>query len=205
MELVRGGAPEGGKAGLEGVRAKLFALIAARSFGRGRIVLASGRVSDFYFDMKPTMLRPEGAAWLAELALDALDEGPVDYIGGLEMGAVPLAAAMAQLSFLRGRPIAAFFVRKQAKDHGAQKLVEGLGRTESLEGRNVVIIEDVTTTGESALRAVEAVKRQGANVVMVLSVVDRQEGAAENFRQAGYRFKSLFTATEFLAAQAPHA
>ncbi|HXW30974.1 MAG TPA: hypothetical protein VEK55_16565, partial [Xanthobacteraceae bacterium] len=75
MELVRGGAPEDGKARLEEVRAKLFALIQARSFGRGRIVLASGRVSDFYFDMKPTMLRPEGAAWLAELALDALDEG----------------------------------------------------------------------------------------------------------------------------------
>jgi orotate phosphoribosyltransferase len=204
MERVEGGAPEAGTARLEEVRAKLFALIQARSFGRGRIVLASGRVSDFYFDMKPTMLRPDGAAWLAELALDALDEGPVDYIGGLEMGAVPLAAAMAQLSFLRGRPIAAFFVRKQAKDHGAQKLVEGLGRTESLKGRNVVIIEDVTTTGESALRAVEAVKRQGANIVMVLSVVDRQEGAAENFRQAGYRFKSLFTATEFLTAQAPH-
>jgi orotate phosphoribosyltransferase len=183
---------------LEAIRAKLFELIKARSFGRGRIVLASGRVSDFYFDMKPTMLRPEGASWLAELALEALDGLAVDYIGGLEMGAVPLAAAMAQLSFMKGRPIAAFFVRKQAKEHGAQKLVEGLGRTESLEGRNVVIIEDVTTTGESALRAVEVVKRQGANIVMVLSVVDRQEGAAENFRQAGIRFRSLFTASQFV-------
>jgi orotate phosphoribosyltransferase len=199
MEPMRALAPETGKARLEEIRAQLFALIKARSFGRGRIVLASGRVSDFYFDMKPTMLRPEGAAWLAELGFNALEGLSVDYIGGLEMGAVPLAAAMAQLSFLKGRPIAAFFVRKQAKDHGAQKLVEGLGRAESLEGRNVVIIEDVTTTGESALRAVEAVKRQGANIVMVLSIVDREEGAAENFRQAGFRFQSLFTATQFLA------
>jgi orotate phosphoribosyltransferase len=203
MEPVGGCAPEAGKARREEIRAKLFALIKARSFGRGKIVLASGRVSDFYFDMKPTMLRPEGAAWLAELGLDALDDLAVDYIGGLEMGAVPLAAAMAQLSFLKGRPIAAFFVRKQAKDHGAQKLVEGLDRSETLAGRNVVIIEDVTTTGESALRAVEAVKRQGANIVMVLSVVDRQEGAAENFRQAGFRFQSLFTATQFLDDQMP--
>jgi orotate phosphoribosyltransferase len=203
MEPVRGCAREIGKGWLEEIRAKLFALIKARSFGRGRIVLASGRVSDFYFDMKPTMLRPEGAAWLAELGLDALDDLAVDYIGGLEMGAVPLAAAMAQLSFLKGRPIAAFFVRKQAKDHGAQKLVEGLDRTESLAGRNVVIIEDVTTTGESALRAVEAVKRQGANIVMVLSVVDRDEGAAENFRKAGFRFHALFTATQFLTDQMP--
>lgn len=199
MQPVHTGDALGASAGrLAAIRAKLFELIKARSFGRGRIVLASGRVSDFYFDMKPTMLRPEGAAWLAELALDALEGLAVDYIGGLEMGAVPLAAAMAQLSFMRGRPIAAFFVRKQAKDHGAQKLVEGLGRTESLEGRNVVIIEDVTTTGESALRAVEAVKRQGANVVMVLSVVDRQEGAAENFHRAGIRFRSLFTASQFV-------
>ena len=203
MGPVRGGAPEVGKARLEEIRTEVFALIKARSFGRGRIVLASGRVSDFYFDMKPTMLRPDGAAWLAELGLNALDDLPVDYIGGLEMGAVPLAAAMAQLSFLKGRPIAAFFVRKQAKDHGAQKLVEGLGRAESLEGRNVVIIEDVTTTGESALRAVQAVKRQGANIVMVLSIVDRQEGAAENFRRAGCRFEALFTAAQFLTDQAP--
>ena len=143
------------------------------------------------------------AAWLAELGLDALGDRRVDYIGGLEMGAVPLAVAMAQLSFLKGQPIAAFFVRKQAKDHGAQKLVEGLGRSESLKGRNVVIIEDVTTTGESALRAVEAVKREGANIVLVLSVVDRQEGAAENFRQAGFRFQSLFTAAQFLTDQEP--
>jgi orotate phosphoribosyltransferase len=192
-------APEAGKAQVEAIRAKLFELIKARSFGRGRIVLASGRESDFYFDMKPTMLRPEGAAWLAELSLEALDGLSIDYIGGLEMGAVPLAVAMAQLSFMKGRPIAAFFVRKQAKDHGAKKLVEGLGRSETLEGRNVVIIEDVTTTGESALRAVEAVKHQGANIVMVLSVVDRQEGAAENFRKAGFRFQSLFTAAQFLA------
>jgi len=203
MEPMRGRTPEAGTARLEEIRENLFALIKARSFGRGRIVLASGRVSDFYFDMKPTMLRPEGAAWLAELGLDALGDLRVDYIGGLEMGAVPLAVAMAQLSFLKGHPIAAFFVRKQAKDHGAQKLVEGLGRTESLKGRNVVIIEDVTTTGESALRAVEAVKREGANIVLVLSVVDRQEGAAENFRQAGFRFQSLFTAAQFLTDQAP--
>jgi orotate phosphoribosyltransferase len=201
METTRSpaDAPEATKVLQSDIRARLFALIKARSFGRGETVLASGRVSDFYFDMKPTMLRPEGAAWLAELGLAALAGLSVDYIGGLEMGAVPLAAAMAQLSFIRGRPIAAFFVRKQAKDHGAKKLVEGLGRDESLNGHNVVIIEDVTTTGQSALQAVEAVRRQGANIVLVLSVVDREEGAAGNFRNAGFRFQALFTASEFLA------
>lgn len=181
------------------VRPRLRALIREKSFGRGRIVLASGRVSDFYFDMKPTMLRPDGAAWLAALILEALQGHHVDYVGGLEMGAVPLAVAAAQLSFLKGSPIPAFFVRKRAKDHGAKKLVEGLGRGESLRGRNVAIIEDVTTTGDSALQAVAAVRDEGANVALVLTVVDRLEGAAENFRNAGCPFRSLFTADEFLA------
>jgi orotate phosphoribosyltransferase len=187
-----------GSAALTDVRAKLFELIRARSFGRGRIVLASGRVSDFYFDMKPTMLRPDGAAWLAELMLRELDAVAADYIGGLEMGAVPLVAALAQLSFLKGRPLPAFFVRKRAKDHGAKKLVEGLTRDESLRDKKVVIVEDVTTTGDSARQAVEAVRGEGADVVLVLSMVDRLEGAAEAFHAAGLPFRSLFTAAEFL-------
>ena len=96
-------------------RARLAKIIAKRSFGRGEITLASGRKSDFYFNLKPTMLDPEGAALLAELTYDALKDEQLDYIGGLEMGAVPLAGAMAQLSWLKGHPIAAFFVRKQAE------------------------------------------------------------------------------------------
>lgn len=84
------------------IRAKLFDLIRARSFGRGRVVLASGKVSDLYFDMKPTMLHPAGAAWLAELILRALDDVAVDYVGGPEMGAVPLVGAIGQLSYVKG-------------------------------------------------------------------------------------------------------
>lgn len=190
------GTPRADEAG--DVRAQLFELIKVRSFGRGRIVLASGRVSDFYFDMKPTMLRPDGAAWLAELMLRELDGVAADYIGGLEMGAVPLVAALAQLSFLKGRPLPAFFVRKRAKDHGAKKLVEGLARNESLRDKKVVIVEDVTTTGDSARQAVEAVREEGAEVALVLSMVDRLEGAAEAFQAAGLPFRSLFTAAEFL-------
>ncbi|HET9904499.1 MAG TPA: orotate phosphoribosyltransferase [Xanthobacteraceae bacterium] len=180
------------------IRARLKDLIRARSFGRGKVKLASGRESDFYFDMKPTMLHPAGAAWLAELTLDAIEGLEVDAVGGLEMGAVPLAATAAAFSHLRGRPLTAFFVRKRPKEHGAQKLVEGLPKGESLAGRRVVIVEDVATTGGSAIQAVKAVRDEGAEIALVLTMVDRQEGAAETFATEGIPFRALFTADEFL-------
>ncbi|MBN9003576.1 MAG: orotate phosphoribosyltransferase, partial [Rhizobiales bacterium] len=119
-------------------RARLADIIFTRSFGRGEITLASGRKSDFYFNLKPTMLDPEGAALLAELTFDALKDDKLDYVGGLEMGAVPLAGAIAQLSWLKKAPIAAFFVRKKPKEHGARLAIEGLTKTESLRGKRVV-------------------------------------------------------------------
>jgi orotate phosphoribosyltransferase len=179
-------------------RARLAEIIRKRSFGRGEITLASGRKSDFYFNLKPTMLDPEGAALLAELTYEALKDDGLDYVGGLEMGAVPLAGAIAQLSWIKGHPIAAFFVRKQPKEHGARLAVEGLAKGESLQGKRVVIVEDVTTTGGSALKAVEAVRDAGAEIALVFTMVDREEGAAETFAQAGLEFRSLYKAGEFL-------
>ena len=179
-------------------RARLAEIIRTRSFGRGKIILASGRESDFYVNLKPTMLDAEGAALLAELTLEALRGERIDYVGGLEMGAVPLAGAMAQLSFMQGRPIQAFFVRKKPKEHGAKLSVEGLAPGESLKGKRVVVIEDVTTTGGSAIKAVDAVKDAGGEVVLVFTIVDREEGATETFRNAGVAFRSLFRAAEFL-------
>jgi orotate phosphoribosyltransferase len=179
-------------------RARLLKIIAKRSFGRGEITLASGRKSDFYFNLKPTMLDPEGASLLAELTLDALKDNKVDYVGGLEMGAVPIAGAIAQLSWINGHPIAAIFVRKKPKEHGARLSVEGLVKGETLQGKNVVVVEDVTTTGGSALKAVEAVRDAGGEVTMVLTMVDREEGAAETFREAGLPFRAIFKANEFL-------
>ena len=179
-------------------RARLADIIRKRSFGRGEITLASGRKSDFYFNLKPTMLDPEGAALLAELSLDALKDDNVDYIGGLEMGAVPIAGAIAQLSRLKGRPIAAFFVRKKPKEHGARLAVEGLAKGEGLAGKRIVIVEDVTTTGGSAIKAVDAVKDAGGEVVLVFTMVDRDEGATEAFAEAGIPFRALYKAGEFL-------
>ncbi|KAB2881664.1 MAG: orotate phosphoribosyltransferase [Pseudorhodoplanes sp.] len=180
-------------------RARLAAIIRTRSFGRGEVTLASGRKSDFYFNLKPTMLDAEGAALLAELTLEALSEEHIDYVGGLEMGAVPIAGAIAQLSFLKGTPMQAFFVRKKPKEHGARLSIEGLAPGESLKGKRVVIVEDVTTTGGSAIKAAEAVRETGAVIVMVFTMVDREEGAAETFARAGLAFRSLFRAREFLS------
>ena len=179
-------------------RARLAEIIRKRSFGRGEITLASGRKSDFYFNLKPTMLDPEGATLLAELTYEALKDDGLDYIGGLEMGAVPLAGAIAQLSWIKGHPIAAFFVRKKPKEHGAKLAVEGLAKGESLKGKRVVIVEDVTTTGGSALKAVEAVRDAGGSIALVFTMVDRDEGATEAFAEAGIPFRSLYKAGEFL-------
>jgi orotate phosphoribosyltransferase len=179
-------------------RARLAEIIRKRSFGRGEIKLASGRTSNFYINLKPTMLDPEGAALLAELTFEALREDGLDYVGGLEMGAVPLAGAVAQLSWLKGHPIAAFFVRKKPKEHGARLAVEGLAEGESLKGKRVAIVEDVTTTGESALKAVEAARDAGGVIALVLTMVDREEGAGETFAKAGLAFRSLYRASEFL-------
>jgi orotate phosphoribosyltransferase len=179
-------------------RARLHDIIRRRSFGRGEVTLASGRKSDFYFNLKPTMLDPEGAALLAELTYEALRDDRIDYIGGLEMGAVPLAGAIAQLSWLKGHPIAAFFVRKKPKEHGARLSIEGLAKGESLDGKRVVVVEDVTTTGGSAMKAVEALREAGADVALVLTMVDREEGAGDAFARAGLPFRAIYKASEFL-------
>jgi orotate phosphoribosyltransferase len=176
-------------------RNSLFNLLKLRAFRRGRIVLASGKESDYYFDMKPAMLDPEGAGLLAELILEELQGVSADCIGGIEMGAVPLIAPVAMRSPDFERYLSGFFVRKAVKDHGTKKRIDGT----DIAGKTVVILEDVTTTGGSAMDAVNAVQDAGAKVALVLSILDRGEGAAELYAKAGIPFKSLFRAEEFLS------
>ena len=180
-------------------RDRLIELVRRRSFSRGQETkLVSGRSSNFYFNMKPSMLDPEGGHLMASLILDSLKGADVDLIGGLEMGAVPLAVAVAVTSQIKGWPLRAFFVRKQAKEYGARKVIEGLAPDESLQGKRVVVLEDVTTTGGSALKAIEALRAEGAVIVRAISVVDRQEGAEAAFKAAGVPFIALLTAADFL-------
>jgi len=177
---------------------RLIEIVAQRSFSIGaEMKLASGRVSNFYFNMKPTMLHPEGAWLIGALIGDAIAGEGVELIGGLEMGAVPIATAVAAVSHHHGTPIAAFFVRKQAKEHGTQSLIEGLPKGETLAGKRVVIVEDVTTTGGSAVKAADAITAAGGVIVRVVTVVDRQEGAEAAFAAAGLPFTALLTAADF--------
>ena len=177
----------------------LFDIIYRLSFGRGDVTLASGKKSNYYFDMKPSMLDPEGAHLMAKgLLAEVLAVGG-EYVGGLEMGAVPVTGAICQLSYTAGTPVSGFFVRKKAKEHGAKKLIEGLKAGGTVRGKRLVIVEDVTTSGASALVAVEACRQEGADVRLVVSVVDRCEGAAKTFADEGIPFKSLFVATDFLS------
>lgn len=179
-------------------RARLVEIIKKRSFQTGgEVKLASGRTSTFYFNMKPTMLDAEGGAIIANLILDALEGRHAGWIGGLEMGAVPICAAVAAVSAARRQPISAFFVRKQAKEHGTRSLLEGLAPDESLRGMRVAIVEDVTTTGGSALKAAAAVQAEGGQVALVITIVDREEGAAKAFNAAGLEFVPLLTLEDF--------
>jgi orotate phosphoribosyltransferase len=176
----------------------LFDIICRLSFVRGEVILSSGKKSDFYFDMKPSMFDPQGARLMAKRLFEEVLAAGAAYVGGLEMGAVPITGAICSYSSTVGRPISGFFVRKRPKEHGVKKLVEGFAVAESLVGKKAVIVEDVTTSGASALKAVEACRELGADVRLVVSIVDRGEGAAETFAAQGIPFKSLYNAADFL-------
>lgn len=176
-------------------RARLYDIIKTKSFVRGHVILASGKESDHYFDMKPSMFDPEGAELLAELIYARISEHEADIVGGLEMGAVPLITPISIVSRRLGKPLPGFFVRKIVKDHGTKKLIDGLS---DVNGKCVAIVEDVTTTGGSAMKAVEALNAAGAKVTLVISILDREEGAETLYADAGIPFVSLFKASEFL-------
>jgi orotate phosphoribosyltransferase len=172
---------------------KLRAIISRASLLRdGEFRLTSGGSSNFFFDLKRTMLDPEGASLLADLLFDRIKGEQVDCIGGMETGAIPIVATLCMRSWPE-KPIKGFFIRKEAKGHGTDQRVDGL-----LESRSrVILVEDVTTTGGSAMRAVDQVRQAQCTVVKVVSVVDRLEGAEDNFRQAGIRFETLFDRRDF--------
>lgn len=175
-------------------RRRLIEIIAAKSLNRGgSYKLASGGASVFYFDMKPTLLDPEGASLAGDLVLDSLADEPVDLVGGLALGAIPAVAAVVQRSHARGRPIPGFFVRKEEKERGTERLIEG----NIAAGRTAVIVEDVTTKGMSSLKAVEAARAAGCKVTTVVTIVDRLEGAEEGLRRHGLRLVALTTRDDF--------
>jgi orotate phosphoribosyltransferase len=175
----------------------LVELLRERSFEKKRVVLASGKESDFFIDCKQTVLTAEGHTLVGSLMFDALAAfSECEAVAGVELGGCPLASAVSLTSFTRGRPLAALYVRKESKDHGTKKLVEG---DKALRpGLPVVVLEDVVTTGRSTLKAIEKLREAGAEVVGVVALVDRLEGGAEALKEAGIAFVAICTRKDFM-------
>lgn len=186
------------KTGLDARRERLRRIIDEKSYIRGGdFKLASGAESTFFFDMKTTLLDPEGATLVADIIFEMIKGYNVKAIGGLELGACPIVSSVCVKSFEYNQPISAFYVRKTPKKRGTQKMVEGV---EFKAGDKVVVVDDVTTAGGSVLQAVDEVKALGCNVVSVISIVDRLQGARERIEAKGLKFEPIFTREDFTAS-----
>lgn len=177
-------------------RNDLLTLLATRSAKRGTFTLASGRQSSLYIDARITTMSPDGLALIGPLGMELIgDTGwTVDSIGGLTMGADPIACAISYASATSATPLRAFTVRKEPKAHGTGKLIEGPFQP----GDRVVVIEDTITTGGSAQKAIAAVRAANGIVVGVLALVDREEGGREALEAGGVRVVSLARASEIV-------
>jgi len=180
---------------MPGERERLRALLKEKSYERRRVILASGRESDFYIDCRQATLDAEGAFLTGRLFCEMLEAGEYpEAVGGITLGADPIVTAVALTSFLRGRPVPAFIIRKEPKGHGTGQWIEG---TRNLRpGMRVAILEDVVTTGASTLRAIERASFFGLVAARVLCLVDRGEGGAEALEEKGYRLEALFRREE---------
>jgi orotate phosphoribosyltransferase len=177
-------------------RERLLELLRTRAFQERAVVLSSGRTSNFYIDCRQVSLDPEGATLIGELFLAAIEEVAPQAVavGGLTLGADPLATATSVVSFLAGRPRAAFLVRKEPKGHGTNQWLES---TRLPAGAEVVVVEDVVTTGASTLKAIERARLAGLRVVHAVGLVDRLEGGREAVIQE-VPLTTLFTRRDFL-------
>ncbi|BDV43217.1 orotate phosphoribosyltransferase [Geotalea uraniireducens] len=176
---------------------RLKQIILDLSYEKRKVTLASGRESDFYFDGKQTTLHPEGGYLTGKLFFEAIkDVENVEGVGGLTLGADPIATATSVVSFLEKQPIPAFIIRKEPKGHGTGAWLEG--RKNLKPGSRVVIVEDVVTTGGSSIKAVRRAEEEGLKVLGIVTLVDREEGGRENIEQEGYWLKAIFTKAEIV-------
>lgn len=187
--------------GIETMRKRLIELIIERSFKyseKPSFKLASGRMSNFYFNCKPVTLNSEGMWLIGNLMFNLIKEEGwnIEGIGGLTLGADPIANAIAYTYAIKGIQIDAFVVRKERKGHGTMAWIEGGVK----RGDNVLIVEDVITTGGSSKKAIERARRCGLKVVGVIALIDRQEGGKEVIEKAGLPFKALLTKDEIFKA-----
>jgi orotate phosphoribosyltransferase len=178
-------------------RERLRNIIREKSYEKRKVVLSSGAESDFYFDGKQTTLNAEGGFLTGRLFFDAIRNiREVEGVGGLTLGADPIATATSLVSFVENQPIPAFIIRKEPKGHGTGAWLEGGKNLPS--GAKVVIVEDVVTSGGSSLKAITRAEEEGLKVLGVVTLVDREEGGRENIEKAGYWLKAIFTKSEII-------
>jgi orotate phosphoribosyltransferase len=176
---------------------RLAEIIIERSFKYSKdepFTLSSGKKSHFYFDCKPTTLDPEGMNLIGNIVFDLLKNSEVTAAGGLSLGADPIANAVSLISFQNGRPIKSFIVRKDSKEHGTRKKIEGNLRP----GEILAVLDDVVTTGASTITAIEAVREAGFTIERVIVLVDREEGGTENIKKYVDRIDPILTRTQIM-------
>lgn len=180
------------------VKDELKAIIMELSYEEREVTLASGRKSNFYFDGKQTTLHARGGLLVGQAFWDEVKKfnGPIDGVGGLTLGADPIATATSIAAQLEGQAVHAFIIRKEPKGHGTGQWLEG--RKNLPPGSRVVIVEDVTTTGGSSMKAVERAEEEGLEVVGIVTLVDREEGARAAIEGAGQVLRTVFTRTEIV-------
>lgn len=184
-------------------RQRLLELLRRDAYVRGRFTLASGKTSDFFIDCKKVILTAEGHALTGQILFDLLatleaspdsQVGTLDAVAGVALGGCPLASAVSLTSFLRGRPWNALYVRKEAKEHGTQAMIEGVAP----QGATVALLEDVLTTGGSSRAAIDRLRQSGYKVPLVVALVDRCEGGVEALTAHGVMVTTLFTREDFV-------
>lgn len=176
-------------ADLKVLRDRLLDLLCEFAYKEGDFVLSSGQQSSYYINCKPVTLHPEGALATGRLLFSML-AADVEAVAGLTLGADPIVTAVSVVSALGDRPIPALIVRKETKGHGTMAYIEGPTLS---EGANVMVLEDVVTTGKSAMQAVERLRGAGYKVDRILSLIDREQGGAEFYRSVGLDFEAVFT------------
>lgn len=173
---------------------KLLALLKREALKKGRFVLSSGKLSNYYLDGRIITLTPEGAFLVASIILELIKAKGIDAIGGPTLGADPIVGAIAALSHIRRFPIKTFIVRKQAKGHGTQRRIEGPALKKDSK---VILVDDVATTGKSLVESKQVLEKMGLRVVRAIVIVDRLEGARENLARVSCKLESIFTIKDF--------
>jgi orotate phosphoribosyltransferase len=179
------------------MKERLIKLIIEKAFKYSKepiFKLVSGRMSNYYFNCKTVTLHPEGMYLIGNLIFDLTENMDVKGVGGLTLGADPIAYAVAYTSFLKKKPMEAFVVRKTAKSHGTMQWIEGNVN----KGDRVVIVDDVITTGKSTIEAINRAKEEGLKIAKVIALIDRQEGGREAVEASGYKLDSIITREEVM-------